>query len=160
MHISGKHMNDETKEQNFKIFHILNDIISFICKYESRIKANLDIPIKMSTLIKQKGREILNPDLKLKDIQKIIRWSGMMISDDIVDHDFLRNSDFIQYVQLLDKQAKLRKELKSIPSIAFGVEELRSFNLAEFKDCLDKTKRLKSKYEKLVKNSENINRIR
>lgn len=150
--ISGKSLNEETKDQNLKIFHLFNQIISFICKYESQLKANLDIPIKMSTLIKKRGREILNPDLKLKDVIKIIKWAEMMTSDNVVDQSILKNSqeNFMQYVKLLDKQTKLRKELKTIPSIAFGVEELKPFSIDEFKECMDKIKKLKSKYTEII----------
>ena len=68
----------------------------------------------MSELIRANGREILNSDLRLEDIQKLVKWSKLMTCQDAIDEVVFKSPSgtFLQYVQLLVKQNKLKKELK------------------------------------------------
>ena len=112
--LSIRNHNFKYRLKGRKTFVFFNTIISFIAKYRSRIKSNLDIVIKMSNLIKANGREILNADLRLEDIQKLVKWSKLMTCQDAIDEVVFKSPSgtFLQYVQLLVKQVKLKRELK------------------------------------------------
>ncbi len=93
-----------------KMIHLIKDS----CINQLQIETILDTPIKLSQLIKNKGKKLLNEDLKLDSQTKLLKLVNALIKADFITNG-LSNfplDELIGGVKMLENQKNLVAELK------------------------------------------------
>lgn len=149
------------------IFEELNTLVAYTKRLEFQLKECIDIPLKMFKILKLQSKSnnknssnssnsntnnsstFLNEDLKKDDFNKIMKYAHSfgVSSFDLVEYQLLpiNLNEFLHVASILDGQKLLQKEFKELPLIREGIEEIYPFDTAEFKEFLEKAKKMHSK---------------
>jgi len=121
-----------------------------------QLETILDTPIKISQLIKSKGKKLFSDDLKIETQTKLFKYINLMVKQDFISNHLttIPTNELINAVRLLESQTPLIEELKKQqPLILLGIDEIVFLNEEEFKEILDKWKKLSAEMNDLQNNS-------
>ena len=100
--------------------------------------------------------QYLSEDMKQDDFGKIIKFANQLSLNFPLDIDSpgmqnLNVTDFINALQLLEhqKQGQIYKELMQMPLIRENFEEIQPFDISEFKEYLEKVRKLHLKVRQI-----------
>ena len=166
--------NPNLKTKREQIFEELNQMIAYMKRLEFEIKRLLDTPVKMFKILLSKvkfySNQVQNPniamqlvkdqylseDMKQDDFGKIIKFANQLSLNFPLDIDSpgmqnLNVTDFINALQLLEhqKQGQIYKELMQMPLIRENFEEIQPFDISEFKEYLEKVRKLHLKVRQI-----------
>ncbi|CDW78932.1 UNKNOWN [Stylonychia lemnae] len=153
---SGGASTKTQKTKREQIFEELNTMIGFTKRLEFQIRKCLDTPIKLFKIIRSSqtkqhpyGKDLLSDDLKQDDLNKIYKYTQNLTGNPFTLVDFhladANLNELIHSIQLLDQQKLLQKELLMQPLIREGFEEIQPFDMNEFKDYVEKVKKINNK---------------
>lgn len=92
------------------MIHLIKDS----CLNQLQLETILDTPIKLSQLIKNKGKKLLNDDIKLDNQVKLLKYVNIMVKSDFISNQLINIpfSEIIYAIKTLENQKNLINELK------------------------------------------------
>lgn len=114
-HLHKENKKNPKGENVRKMIHLIKDS----CINQLQIETILDTPIKLSQLIKNKGKKLLNDDLKLEAQTKLLKFVNALIKADFITNGLstFPLEELVSGIKMLESQKNLVAELKYLKKI-------------------------------------------
>lgn len=108
------HVNKENTSSKGEYVRKMIQLIKETCFTQLKLETILDTPIKLSQLIKNKGKKLLSDEMKPETQNKLLKYVNLLVKSDFISSHLgtLQIDELIEVIRLLESQQNLVSELR------------------------------------------------
>jgi YesN/AraC family two-component response regulator len=108
------HVNKENASSKGEYVKKMIQLIKETCLTQLKLETILDNPIKLSQLIKNKGKKLLNDDIKTEAQNKLLKYVNILVKPDFISSHLatIPIEELAEVIRMLESQQLLVIELK------------------------------------------------